>query len=98
MSKELCFHLSLFSAQIFTSARSTSSHDHPNISAHADINFTIFLHLHLAVNHCRYVASLGGCSKYSTFNMFCPVYYFIWAMRPCYTSFSSGAFLCTLGV
>ena len=40
------------------------------------------MHVHgslcIAVNHCRYVASLGGCSKYKL-STFCPLYYFIWA-------------------
>ena len=34
-----------------------------------------------------YVASPGGCSKYSTFHIFCPVYYFLWAYGPCCTLF-----------
>ena len=47
---------------------------------------TTFLHLHIAVNHCRYMASLGRCSKYS---ILFPSRYTIlhWLMGPCYMLF-----------
>ena len=67
--------------------------------------FTTFLHFRIAVDRYRYAASPGGCTKYSTFCMFYPVYYFIWAygalnllhalplqhvlMRSCHTCFQT---------
>ena len=52
--------LSFYSAQIYSLVLKvyTSSHDCPTYTV-----LISFLHWRIAVNHCRYVASLGGCSK-----------------------------------
>ena len=65
---ELLCQLSLY---LLRYSLALSSHDRPNNTC-----TRLYLHLCIAVNHCTYIASLGGCSKYSPF---CPVYYFIWA-------------------